>query len=48
VPASTPTIRVRLLKTVAAVLRNTRRVRILFASNHPLRQSPSDAVQALG
>lgn len=35
--AAASTIRVRLLKIGAAVLRNTRRVRILLASNHPLR-----------
>lgn len=35
--ASASTIRVRLLKIGAAILRNTRRVRILLASHHPLR-----------
>jgi hypothetical protein len=35
--ASAATIRVRLLKIGAAILRNTRRVRILLASHHPLR-----------
>lgn len=35
--ASAATIRVRLLKIGAAVIRNTRRIRILFASHHPLR-----------
>lgn len=35
--ATTATIRVKLLKIGAAVLRNTRRVRILLASHHPLR-----------
>lgn len=35
--ASTATIRVRLLKIGATVLRNTRRIRILLASHHPLR-----------
>ena len=35
--ATTATIRVRLLKIGAAILRNTRRVRILLASHHPLR-----------
>ena len=35
--ASAATIRVRLLKIGAAVLRNTRRIRILLASHHPLR-----------
>ena len=46
--ATTATIRVRLLKIGAAVLRNTRRVRILLASNHPLRGTFARAVQALG
>lgn len=36
--ASAATIRVRLLKIGAAVLRNTRRIRILLASHHPLRE----------
>src|SRR4029078_9376786 len=35
--ASAATIRVRLLKIGAAILRNTRRVRIMLASHHPLR-----------
>lgn len=35
--ATAATIRVRLLKIGAAVVRNTRRVRILLASHHPLR-----------
>ena len=35
--ASAATIRARLLKIGAAVVRNTRRVRILLASHHPLR-----------
>lgn len=35
--ASTATIRVRLLKIGAAILRNTRRVRVMLASHHPLR-----------
>ena len=35
--ATAATIRVRLLKIGAAVIRNTRRIRILFASHHPLR-----------
>jgi hypothetical protein len=35
--ATTSTIRARLLKIGAAILRNTRRVRILLASHHPLR-----------
>jgi hypothetical protein len=36
--ATSATIRVKLLKIGAAVIRNTRRVRILFASHHPLRE----------
>lgn len=36
--ASAATIRVRLLKIGAAVLRNTRRVRVMLASHHPLRE----------
>ena len=35
--ASAATIRVRLLKIGAAILRNTRRVRVMLASHHPLR-----------
>jgi len=35
--ATAATIRVKLLKIGAAILRNTRRVRILLASHHPLR-----------
>lgn len=37
--ASAATIRVRLLKIGAAVIRNTRRIRILLASHHPLRDT---------
>ncbi len=36
--ATSATIRARLLKIGATVIRNTRRVRILFASHHPLRE----------
>lgn len=36
--ATAATIRVMLLKIGAAVTRNTRRIRIFFASHHPLRQ----------
>ena len=36
--ATAARIRVRLLKIGAAVLRNTRRVRVLLASHHPLRE----------
>ncbi len=45
--ASTATIRVRLLKIGAAILRNTRRIRILLASHHPLRDTFLKAAQAL-
>jgi Transposase DDE domain group 1 len=36
--ATAGTIRVRLLKIGGAILRNTRRVRIMLASHHPLRE----------
>lgn len=45
--ASAATIRVRLLKIGAAVVRNTRRIRILFASHHPLRDLFLTAARAL-
>lgn len=45
--ASASTIRVRLLKIGAVILRNTRRVRILLASHHPLRAVFLHAVGAL-
>jgi hypothetical protein len=45
--ATAATIRVRLLKIGAAVVRNTRRVRILLASHHPLRALFVHAAQAL-
>lgn len=45
--ASAATIRVRLLKIGAAVIRNTRRIRILFASHHPLREVFLTAARAL-
>jgi len=45
--ASAATIRVRLLKIGAAVIRNTRRVRLLFTSHHPLRDIFLSAAQAL-
>jgi hypothetical protein len=45
--AAAATIRVRLLKVRAAVLRNTRRVRVLLASHHPLRSVSLSAAQAL-
>jgi hypothetical protein len=45
--ATTATIRVKLLKIGAAVIRNSRRVRILFASHHPMRDTFLIAAQAL-
>lgn len=46
--ATAATIRVRLLKIGAAVIRNTRRIRILLASHHPLRDLFLTAARALG
>lgn len=45
--ASSATIRVKLLKIGAAVIRNTRRIHILFASHHPLREVFPVAARAL-
>lgn len=45
--ACTDTIRTQLLKIGAAVLRNTRRVRILLASSHPMRHEFLSAARAL-
>lgn len=45
--ASACTIRVRLFKIGASILRNTRRVRILLASHHPLRETFLTAARAL-
>lgn len=45
--ATAATIRVKLLKIGAAVIRNTRRVRILFASHHPLKEIFLTASRAL-
>lgn len=45
--ASAATIRVRLLKIGASVLRNSRRVRIFLASHHPLRDAYLIAARAL-
>ena len=45
--AATATIRVRLLKIGAAVIRNTRRIRILFSSCHPLQNVFARAAGAL-
>lgn len=46
--ASAATIRVRLLKIGAAILRNTRRVRVMLASHHPLRELFATAAMRLG
>lgn len=45
--ACTATIRVQLLKIAAAIVRNTRRVRVLLASHHPMRAVFASAAQAL-
>jgi hypothetical protein len=45
--ATAATIRVRLLKIGAAIVRNTRRVRVLLASHHPLRALFLSAARAL-
>lgn len=45
--ATAATIRMRLLKIGASIVRNTRRVRILLASHHPLRALFLHAAQAL-
>jgi hypothetical protein len=45
--ASASTIRVKLLKIGAVIVRNTRRVRILLASHHPLREVFLSAARAL-
>lgn len=45
--ATAATIRTRLLKIGAAIVRNTRRVRVLLASHHPLRVLFFSAAQAL-
>jgi hypothetical protein len=45
--ACAATIRVRLLKIGAAIVRNTRRVRVLLASGHPLRQVYAVAARRL-
>lgn len=45
--ACTATIRTKLLKLGAAVLRNTRRVRLMLASSHPLREVFATAVTRL-
>jgi len=45
--ASSTTIRVRLLKIGAVVIRNTRRIRLLLASEHPLQHVFEKAALAL-
>ncbi|NHZ63831.1 IS3 family transposase [Massilia sp. CCM 8694] len=45
--ACTATIRIKLLKIGAAVVRNTRRVRVLLASQHPLKHVFPTAARAL-
>ena len=45
--AAAATIRTRLLKIGAAIVRNTRRVRVLLASHHPLRAVFLSAARAL-
>lgn len=45
--ATSATIRARLLKIGAAIVRNTRRIRILLASHHPLRELYFIAASAL-
>ncbi|MFY7867798.1 IS1380 family transposase [Roseateles sp.] len=45
--ACTATIRIRLLKIGAAVVRNTRRVRVLLASAHPMKHVFITAARAL-
>jgi hypothetical protein len=46
--ACTATIRIKLLKIGAAIVRNTRRVRVLLASAHPLKHVFIFAARALG
>ena len=45
--ACTATIRGKLLKIAAAIVPNTRRVRVLLASSHPTRTVFASAAQAL-
>lgn len=45
--ACTTTIRTKLLKIGAAIVRNTRRVRVLLAANHPMKQLFLTAARAL-
>lgn len=46
--ACVATIRVRLLKIGLAMLRNTRRIRLMYASHHPLRELFALAAVRLG
>ena len=46
--ACAATIRVRLLKIGVAMLRNTRRIRLMYASHHPLRELFAEAASRLG
>lgn len=45
--ACTATIQVQLLKIAAAIMRNTRRVRVMLASSRPMRSVFASAAQAL-
>lgn len=45
--ACAATIRVRLIKIGVAIIRNTRRIRLMFASHHPYRDTFLSAAQAL-
>jgi len=45
--ACTATIRVQLLKIASAIVRNTRRVRVMLASSHPMRAIFASAAHAL-
>lgn len=45
--ACTATIRTKLLKIGAAIVRNTRRVRVLLASAHPIKHVFITAARAL-
>jgi len=45
--ASSASIRVRLLKLGAVMVRNTRRIRLLLADQHPLQQVFEKAALAL-
>jgi hypothetical protein len=45
--ATAATIRARLLRIGAAILRNTRRVRLMLAGHHPLRELFATAATGL-